>query len=218
MHFLTESFIILAAVERTKCVNMLQGNVTRLLDSDLKLLADQFLKNLCVDNSVHCTNGRHLIIDVIARVRSDVSQQIIIKHVLNNSDATEEELRHALIHSMNYEIPTPVSTCSIWWMAFLYIVLTYIKVCLNFGLKTNINLSLFIRTLSPLFTGAYSSRWFFVFFEESQTRWFSIIILYYFESVFCIYRNVLNNFISSIIFWRLIRRCIWFNAVYYIWY
>lgn len=113
MHFLPESFIFLAAVERTKCVNMLQGNVTRLLDSDLKLLADQCLKNLCLDNSVHCANERHLMIDVIARVGSDVAQQIIIKHVLNNSDATEEELRHALIHSMNYKIPTPVSTCTI---------------------------------------------------------------------------------------------------------
>lgn len=124
MHFLPESFIFLAAVERTKCVNMLQGNVTRLLDSDLKLLADQFLKNLCVDNSVHCANERHLMIDVIARVGSDVAQQIIIKHVLNNSDATEEELRHALIHSMNYGIPTPVSTCTIGRMSFAYIVLT----------------------------------------------------------------------------------------------
>lgn len=88
---------------------MLQSNVSRLIDSDLKLLADRFLKTRCNEKSDRCVNERHLIIDVIARVGSDVAQQLIINHVLNNSDATEEELRHALIHSMGFQIPITVS-------------------------------------------------------------------------------------------------------------
>nr|XP_022345803.1 uncharacterized protein LOC111138229 [Crassostrea virginica] len=113
--------------------------------------------------SDRCVNERHLIIDVIARVGSDVAQQLIINHVLNNSDATEEELRHALIHSMGFQIPIAELIASVDFLCFSEnlkqepstVSDTQRRACLTFGaiiknLRTNGNTTSALRLVNKL--------------------------------------------------------------------
>ncbi|XP_046568758.1 uncharacterized protein LOC124277142 [Haliotis rubra] len=83
---------------RTQCVQELREILQALHPEDYKEFVNSVLNVSCGAAESNCSVERLVFIDIVARIADEISQELIVKHVLNRTDPNEEELRHVFIH------------------------------------------------------------------------------------------------------------------------
>lgn len=86
---------------------------SQLNDEDYKIIAENTLKMKCDPNDTVCTDHKNLFIDLITRKGDNDSQILMIKYLLQPSDAVEKEKQRCLLHCIALENPLKVSYCRI---------------------------------------------------------------------------------------------------------
>lgn len=95
-------------LNRSLCINTLRELLHSLNPDDYKQLVDGILGISCQGND-SCEDRRLVIIDVVARIGDEMSQRLLIKHVLSQEEPENEELRRVFIHCAALKHPEKVT-------------------------------------------------------------------------------------------------------------
>ncbi|XP_046375524.2 uncharacterized protein LOC124148470 [Haliotis rufescens] len=90
---------------RTQCVQELREILQALHTDDYKEFVHSVLNVSCGVVETNCSVERLVFIDIVARIADEISQEVIVKRVLNRTDPDEEELRHVFIHCIAIQKP-----------------------------------------------------------------------------------------------------------------
>ncbi|WAR20850.1 CRB-like protein [Mya arenaria] len=90
---------------RTECVHQLRTLVHSLERDDFLGLGQDALSKECPENDTLCADERNLFIDLIAREGSADAQLLVLELVMMKPNATEDDLRRCLFHSIAIQSP-----------------------------------------------------------------------------------------------------------------
>ena len=93
---------------RSICINELRNILSNLHTEDYVRFSDDILGTRCDVNGTLCEDKRLVLIDIIARMGDETSQDLLLRHVLSKEAAVGEELRRVFIHCVAMENPTEV--------------------------------------------------------------------------------------------------------------
>lgn len=90
------------------CVHELRQTINKLTPEGLLKLGIRHLNKTCDVTNKACTEEKNLMIDVIAHVQSNTSQQLMIQFILALPALKEEEVQRCLLHCIAIKSPTTV--------------------------------------------------------------------------------------------------------------
>ncbi|GAB1602264.1 uncharacterized protein LOC115224694 [Argonauta hians] len=90
----------------------------RLLDEDLREVGQEALQRRCSEGQNQCQDEKHLFLDIIARIGSATSQQLISRYVLAHPNATQQEVERTLVHCIAIAHPELVTLQSVEKLCF----------------------------------------------------------------------------------------------------
>ncbi|WAR20774.1 hypothetical protein MAR_014748 [Mya arenaria] len=90
---------------RTECVHQLRTLVHSLERDDFLGLGQDALSKECPENDTLCADERNLFIDLIAREGSADAQLLVLELVMMKPNATEDDLKRCLFHSIAIKSP-----------------------------------------------------------------------------------------------------------------
>ncbi|XP_071094116.1 uncharacterized protein [Haliotis cracherodii] len=126
---------------RTVCVQDLMRLFNNLTQADRVALGHQYLAK-CDTNDTVCRDERYLFLDILCRRGDEDSQKLVLQYVLNDQDATEDELRRPLFHYVVLKEPIPETVTSVKQLCFdgdykhiptVEMTLTQKRACLTLG-------------------------------------------------------------------------------------
>ncbi|XP_067664253.1 uncharacterized protein [Haliotis asinina] len=136
-----ESYDDKFAANRTVCVQDLMHLFNNLTETDRVALGHQYLAK-CTTNGSKCRDERYLFLDILCRRGDEDSQKLVLQYVLNNKNATEEDLRRPLFHYVVLTEPILETIKSVEQLCFvgnydhiptLEMTLTQKRACLTLG-------------------------------------------------------------------------------------
>ena len=95
-------------MNRSKCLIDLRTFVTKLNLADYESFVDNILTVRCPFNDTFCEDKRLVIIDIVGTKGTPLSQELLLRHVVNKSFPVEEELQKLFLHCVSLKNPTKV--------------------------------------------------------------------------------------------------------------
>ncbi|XP_067685182.1 uncharacterized protein [Haliotis asinina] len=129
------------AANRTVCVEDLMRLFNNLTQTDRVTLGHQYLAKCAINDTV-CKDERYLFLDILCRRGDEDSQKLVLHYVLNDKNATEDDLRRPLFHYVALKKPTSETVLSVEQLCFhgdyehiptTEMTLTQKRACLTLG-------------------------------------------------------------------------------------
>lgn len=97
-------------MNRSECLVELRSAITKLNLADYESFVDTILTTRCPSNDTLCEDKRLVVIDIVGTIGNHLSQDLLLRHVVNKPIPNEEELQKLFLHCVSVKNPTNVSS------------------------------------------------------------------------------------------------------------